>query len=73
MSTNQLLVIALVIYLIAMLIAYVFKLKWLYGIGGILWFIPMTTVDNLLIITFSVVMVIVHFVLAFFMNEREEY
>jgi len=52
--------------------AYLFNIKWLYMIAGLLWFIPITQIDNMFIIIISSVMLLVHGMLGFYeKNERE--
>ena len=55
-----------------MIFGYLFKMNYLYFVGGLLWFIPVTQINNLFIILISVIMIISHFILGFMDdNERE--
>ena len=72
MTINELLIITLIIYLIIIFIAYFLNVKWLYMVAGLLWFVPITQVDNPFIIAVSVAMVLTHGVL-FTTNKKEEF
>ena len=63
MDTNMLLYITLIFYVLIMGFGIVFQIKWLYILAGLLWFIPISEIDNVFIITISVVMIVVHFML----------
>lgn len=52
------LLIGLVMYALGMIIALYWDLKWLFMITGLLWFLPIVMIDNIFIVTFSVVMVV---------------
>jgi len=60
MSVNELLYIALVLYTLVMVMGYIFHIKWLYLIAGLLWFIPITQIENVFIVLVSIVMLIAH-------------
>jgi len=70
MSINEILYIALILYLIVMIVGYIFEVKWLYLIAGLLWFIPITQIDNIFIVMVSAVMLVVHGMLVLF--EKKE-
>lgn len=72
MDTNTLLYIAFIIYIMTMIIATVFKIRWLYMLAGIIWFIPMSEIDNLWITIISIVLIIVHFMLGM-TGEKEDF
>lgn len=72
METNMLLYITLIIYLMVMTFGYLFNIKWLYMIAGILWLIPLTEIENTFIIIISAVMIIVHFMLGL-TNDKEDF
>lgn len=70
MNDMHILLIALVMYVICMFLSLKFNIKWLFVATSVLWFIPIILIDNLFIIVFSVIMIIVTFVITFF-NERD--
>lgn len=63
MTTNSLLWITLIFYMIIMSFGFVFKIKWLYIIAGLLWFIPLIEIQNTWLVIVSAVMIITHFML----------
>ena len=63
MDVNMLLYIAFIIYIITMILASVFKIRWLYMLAGLVWFIPLSEINNLWITIISVVLILVHFTL----------
>ena len=73
MTTENLLYITLIIYLMIMTTGFIFKVKWLFMIGGLLWFIPILEVDNLFIIVVSSTMILVHFILGFYEKSESEF
>lgn len=73
LDLNMLLYITLLIYIMVMAFAYMFKFNYLYILGGLLWFIPITQIDNMFLILVSVIMVISHFILGFMDNEEREF
>lgn len=70
MNEMHILLVALVMYVICMYLSIQFSIKWLFVATSVLWFIPIILIDNLFIIVFSVIMIIVTFVITFF-NERD--
>jgi len=73
MDTNTLLYISFVIYLMVMTLGYLFKVKWLYILAGLLWFIPITNIENVFLILISVIMLLAHLMLGLTQDEREEF
>ncbi len=71
--TKDILSIAFFIYVIVMIIAVFFKLRWLIGVSALLWFIPITLVDNMYIRLISAIMIITSLVIAFYSGDREEF
>lgn len=59
MSEQTLLLVALIMYLISIYIARKFDMKVLM-FSAILWFVPITVLDNMFLIIFSVIMLILH-------------
>ena len=72
MDTNMLLYIAFIIYIITMILATVFRIRWLYMLAGIVWFIPISEINNLWITIISVVLILVHFTLGL-TTEKEDF
>ena len=73
METNMLLYIALVIYIIIMVLATLFKFKYLYMVAGLLWLIPLVELDNAWIKLVSVIVFIVHIILGLYSTEESEF
>ena len=67
----NILLIALIMYIITMFLYFKFKVNWFLVPTILLWFIPIFLIDNLFIKIFSVIMIIINIVIIFF-NEREE-
>ncbi len=65
------LLIGLVMYALGMLIALYWDLKWLFMVTGLLWFLPIVMIDNIFIVTFSVVMVVTSAMLGFRKGETD--
>lgn len=59
MTEQTLLLVTLVMYLISLYIARKFDMKVLM-FSAILWFVPITVLDNMFLIVFSVIMMILH-------------
>lgn len=68
----NILTIVLVLFLIVNTIIFIYRYRWLHLASMILWIVPLTMIDNIYIRSFSVIMIIVSIVLAFF-NQEEEY
>ena len=73
METTTLLYITLIIYLIIMIFAYMFNIRWLYFIGGLLWFVPVTQLDNAFLVLISVIMVLAHGILGFYSPKGSDF
>ena len=69
----NILTIVLILFLIVNTIIFIYKYKWLHLASMILWIVPLTMIDNIYIRSFSVIMIIVSIVLAFFNSSEEEY
>lgn len=65
-------IIILVLYLLAVIIAISFDQKALLGIAGIAFLYPLMHEDNTVITILSVVMMLFHFVIAFFGNRGQD-
>jgi len=73
MTINELLYIAFILYLMIMTFGYLFKIKWLFMLAGLLWFIPIIEVDNAFIVLVSSVMIIAHGILGFYEPKESEF
>ena len=72
MTELNILLITLIMYIIAIYLYRKFRINWILAPTIVLWFVPIFIVDNLFIVIFSVIMIIITIVLAFF-NKEEEY
>ena len=68
----DILLITLIMYILAMFLYFKFRINWILLPTILLWLVPIFTVDNLFIIVFCVIMIIITIVITFF-NEREEF
>ena len=68
----NILLIALIMYIITMFLYFKFKVNWFLVPTILLWFIPIFLIDNLFIKIFSVIMIIITIVIVFF-NGEEDY
>lgn len=73
MTEIMILYIGLIVYLLVMGFAVVFKIKWLFMIGGFLWLIPVFQGIDEFITLVSVVMFIVHMILGFYEPKESEF
>ena len=71
MTTEMILYIALIMYVLIISFSFTFKMKWLIIVAGLIWFIPITLIDNGILQIISAIMMLGHFVLGF-SNEKEE-
>ena len=69
----QIIIISIILFVLGLIIALIYKIKWLYAGISILCFIPMILVDNLYIKLFSVIMFLVMIMLAFFNGKENEW
>ena len=72
MTEMNILLIALIMYIITMYLYFKFKVNWFLVPTILLWFIPIFLIDNLFIKIFSVIMIIITIVIVFF-NGEEDY
>ena len=63
MTTIEILLIALVLYIIGIYLSYKFYHQ-LFMLVSILWLIPLTLIDNNIVKVFSVIMFLVHIVIS---------
>ena len=71
MTDLNILLITLIMYIIAIYLYRKFRINWILAPTIILWFVPIFLVENLFIVIFSVIMIIITIVLAFFSKEEE--
>ena len=71
MSDMNILLIALIMYLITIFVYFKFKIKWVLIATILLWFVPIFLVDNLFIRIFCVIMIIATITITLY-NDREE-
>src|SRR5690554_3623748 len=68
----DILLIALIMYIITLFLYFKFKVSWFLTPTILLWFVPIFIVDNLFIKIFSVIMIIISIVITLF-NGEEDY
>jgi len=73
LTSNEItkLMIALVIYIVALFVGMLIKSKLLLAMSGLLWLIPLTTIDNFIIRIFSIIMLVIS--LMILLKERDDY
>ena len=71
LTVMNILLITLIMYIITIYIYLKFRINWILASTILLWFVPIFLVDNLFLKIFSVIMIIVSIVLAFFNGEEE--
>lgn len=72
MTTMDILLIALIMYILSMFLYFKFRINMILIPTILLWFIPIFLVENLFIKIFSVIMIIITIVITFF-NDRKEF
>ena len=65
------LIIALVIYMVALFVGILIKSKLIISMSGILWLIPLSIIDNFIIRFFCIIMLIIS--LMILLKERDDY
>ena len=73
MEVMDILLITLIMYFLALFLYFKFRINWILLPTIFLWFVPIFIVENLFIVIFSVIMIIITIVIAFFNKEEEEY
>lgn len=68
----DILLITLIMYILAMFLYFKFRINWILLPTVLLWLVPIFTIDNIFIIVFSVIMIIITIVITFF-NDRKEF
>ena len=72
MTDMNILLIALILYILSIFIYFKFRIKWILIATILLWFVPIFLIENLFIQIFCVIMIIVTITITFF-SEREQY
>lgn len=73
MEVMDVLLITLILYMLALFLYFRFRINWILLPTILLWLVPIFALDNLLIIVFCVVMIIITIAIALFNNEKEDY
>ena len=69
----MLLYVTFVMYIVILVFAYLFDIKWLLMIVGLLWLIPIFEINNVFIVLVSSVMILAHFMLGFYEKKDGEF
>ena len=72
MTDMNILLVALILYILSIFIYFKFRIKWVLIATVLLWFVPIFLIENLFIKIFCVIMIIVTITITFF-DEREEF
>ena len=72
MTEMNILLIALILYILSIFSYFKFGIKWILIATILLWFVPIFLIENLFIQIFCIIMIIATIVITFF-NEREEF
>jgi len=72
MSNQTLLLVTLIMYIISIYVARKFSMKSLL-FSSILWFVPITVLDNMFLIIFSVIMMILHILYSMEVFNNEDF
>jgi len=72
LTEMNILLIALIMYIITLFLYFKFKVSWFLAPSILLWLVPFFIVDNLFIRIFSVIMIIISIVITLY-NDREEF
>ena len=72
LTTINILVIALIIYVIGLIVSYIFKQRWLMLASSVLWFVPIFLVDNTFIVVFSIIMIVAQIVIVAFSSKGDD-
>ena len=66
LTDMNILLIALILYIIGIFISLKFNISWLLIATSVLWFVPIFLVDNIFVVVFSIIMIVGTFVITFF-------
>ncbi len=72
MTDMNILLIALILYILSIFSYFKFGIKWILIATILLWFVPIFLIENLFIQIFCVIMIIATITITFF-SEREEF
>lgn len=72
LTTIDILVIALIIYVIGLIVSYIFKQRWLMLASSVLWFVPIFLVGNTFIVVFSIIMIVAQIVIVAFSSKGDD-
>ena len=72
MTEMNILLIALILYILSIFSYFKFGIKWILIATILLWFVPIFLIENLFIQIFCIIMIIATIVITFF-SEREEF
>jgi hypothetical protein len=73
MTDMNILLIALILYILSIIIYFKFRIKWILIATILLWFVPIFLIENLFIQIFCVIMIIVTITITFFGDREEEF
>ncbi len=73
MDVMNILLITLIMYMLALFLYFRFRINWILAPTIVLWFVPIFLVENLFIVIFCVIMIIITIAIALFNSEKEEY
>ena len=73
LTEMNILLIALIMYIITLFLYFKFKVNWFLAPTILLWFVPIFIVDNLFIKIVSVIMIIISIIITLFNDDREEF
>lgn len=65
-------IIVLGLYLIGMFLAYIYRNKMLIGLSGIAFLYPIMEEGNTIIIILSIILMLFHFIIAFYSDKENE-
>ena len=71
MTDITILTIGLIIFIIANVLGFIYKINLLTALSGLLWLLPIFLVDNMIIKVFSVIIMLITFLFSF--KERNDY
>jgi len=72
LTTINILIIALIIYVIGLIVSYIFKQRWLMLASSVLWFVPIFLVNNTFIVVFSIIMIVAQIVIVAFSSKGDD-
>jgi len=73
MSDMNILLIALILYILSIISYFKFGIKWILIATILLWFVPIFLIENLFIQIFCVIMIIATITITFFSDREEDF